>query len=78
MGFEAVPLVQEGARAQFGRIILPLTEEEGELQHELDAAQSAYDDRLWSFYVTQPFSWQRFTNWWAARRWVKPRDIRKW
>lgn len=63
---------------EFGRIILPLTSEEGDLQRELDGAMSAYDDRLWSFQVTQPFTWQGFLNWWVARRWVLPRDIRKW
>ena len=74
-----MPLVQEAARgAQFGRIILPLTSEVGELQQELDAAQAMYDDRAWSFQIMQPFGWQRFLNWWVARRYVKPRDIRKW
>jgi hypothetical protein len=27
--------------------------------------------------VTRRFSWQRLADWWAARRWIEPRDIRK-
>jgi hypothetical protein len=59
-------------------VILPIFAETGELQEALDDAQSAYDDRAWSLHVFRAFSWQGFLNWWTARRWVKPRDIRKW
>lgn len=35
------------------------------------------DDAYWRHFIALPFTWQRFTNWWVARRWVRPRDIRK-
>lgn len=35
------------------------------------------DDAYWARYIRQPFSWHRFTIWWVARRWVRPRDIQK-
>lgn len=34
------------------------------------------DDAYWEARLRQPFSWQLFVDWWAARRWVRPRDIR--
>lgn len=35
------------------------------------------DDAFWAAYVRRPFTWQRYLNWWVARRWVIPRDIRR-
>ena len=35
------------------------------------------DDSWWAWYTAQPFTWPRFWNWWVARRWLIPRDIRK-
>ena len=36
------------------------------------------DDAYWSSQVrATPFTWQAFTDWWIARRWIIPRDITK-
>lgn len=35
------------------------------------------DDAYWRVFVVKTFTWLRFWNWWVARRWVEPRDIRK-
>jgi hypothetical protein len=35
------------------------------------------DDAFWAAFIRRPFSWQQYTTWWVARRWVIPRDIRK-
>lgn len=44
---------------------------------QLDRMTARWDDVFWSRYTRRPFTWQRFLNWWVARRWVVPRDIRK-
>ncbi len=31
------------------------------------------DDGEWARRLAGPFSWQLFAEWWAARRWVRPR-----
>jgi len=38
---------------------------------------SRMDDAYWSRLVYRGFSWQRFLDWWIARRWIIPRDIRR-
>ncbi len=39
---------------------------------------STVDDAFWLRRARGPWQgWQAFTNWWIARRWVQPRDIRK-
>lgn len=37
------------------------------------------DDAYWESVVhgALPFSWQLYTEWWVARRWITPRDPRK-
>lgn len=45
-----------------------------EAMHE---AQARMDDAYWARFIRGPFSWSRFTTWWVARRWVRPRDITK-
>lgn len=35
------------------------------------------DDADWAWLVAQPYTPQRFLNWWVARRWVVPRDVRR-
>jgi hypothetical protein len=35
------------------------------------------DDAYWSRAARQPLSPQRFMDWWIARRWVMPRDVRR-
>jgi hypothetical protein len=45
---------------------------------DLDESLSRVDDRYWAYEVfVRPFTWQRFLNWWAARRYVQPRDVRR-
>lgn len=50
--------------------------------HEIDDLAverqiSTLDDAYWWRIIHGPFSWQLFTSWWVARRYVMPRDIRK-
>ena len=61
----------------FGRVWLTVQADTGDLEEALGEAQAQVDDRRWSWYVFQPFTWQRFTDWWAARKYVMPRDVRK-
>lgn len=36
------------------------------------------DDARWLHFALGPWrGWQAFLNWWIARRWVMPRDVRK-
>lgn len=44
---------------------------------DIDEAVTRLDDGYWLRFVEAPFSWRRFLQWWVARRWVEPRDIRK-
>lgn len=46
-------------------------------QKAVDDFTARRDDAYWTIHVRKPFTWQRFTNWWVARRWVRPRDITK-
>lgn len=42
-----------------------------------DESLALQDDAFWSYMaVMAPFSWQLFLNWWVARRYVQPRDVR--
>ena len=43
----------------------------------LDDHIARMDDAYWARFVRQPFSWNRFTIWWVARRWIRPRNIQK-
>ncbi len=52
-------------------------EHPSQVQAALDEQVARCDDAFWLAYTRLPFTWQRFLNWWAARRWVVPRDIRK-
>ncbi len=47
------------------------------LEEALDADVARYDDAYWARVARRPTSPQRFLNWWIARRWVMPRDIRR-
>ena len=35
------------------------------------------DDAYWEHFARQQFTWDRFYEWWVARRWLVPRDVRK-
>jgi len=41
-----------------------------------EGAGARLDDAIWAARIRGPFSWQGYVDWWAARRWVRPRDIR--
>lgn len=49
-----------------------------ELAAAVELDQSRWDDGFWARQCRLPFTWQRFTDWWAARRYVMPRDPKKW
>lgn len=49
----------------------------GDFEDQLRESVARMDDAYWARYVMRPFTWQRYINWWIARRWVRPRDIRK-
>ena len=64
----------------FGRVFAAVTPEwaEDDGVVDWDEALSRMDDRVWSFVAFRaPFTWQRFLNWWVARRYVMPRDVRR-
>lgn len=48
-----------------------------DLEEALDDSRARQDDAWWARYTRLPYSPQRFLNWWIARRWVIPRDIRR-
>jgi hypothetical protein len=78
VGIEAVSVVPTPSRGIFfSRLIAAVTSESDDFEGALADGLSRYDDRAWSWYITRPFTWQQFTNWWVSRRWVRPRDIRK-
>ena len=52
-------------------------EDEPEVGPALDRNTARLDDAFWATQVRLPYTPQRFLNWWIARRWVRPRDIRK-
>ena len=41
----------------------------------LDDSAARADDAFWARVVRRWHGWQAVTDWWVARRWVKPRDI---
>jgi hypothetical protein len=79
VGDEAVPVVREEAqRPYFGRVLA--VGDPDELQSTIDWMESlaSLDDIRWAYIVVRkPFTWQRFLNWWVARRYVQPRDVRR-
>lgn len=65
----------EGPTSYPARVIAVVGDDLSERNLAEDLAR--WDDAYWLRVANGPFSWQRFTNWWVARRWVIPRDIRK-
>lgn len=59
------------------RVVLAVSMEGEDFQIAVDGAIAERDDRYWAYYARQRFTWQHFIDWWAARRWVQPRDVRK-
>ena len=58
-----------------GVVVAPEWEED--VGPALDDAVARLWDAHWAARVLGPFSWMLFTEWWVARRWAEPRDIRK-
>jgi hypothetical protein len=52
-------------------------EDEDDVGPSIERSVSALWDAYWASFVRRPFTWQRFACWWAARRWVEPRDVRR-
>lgn len=78
LGDEAVPVVPPPPRgAEFGRIVLATTSDDEDLGRALEESASRFDDIVWSRFVMMRFTWQRYLDWWAARRWIRPRDVRR-
>lgn len=76
MGAKAVSVVQ--ARLRAGRLVpvtYAFTGAVEDLAEGLEASTAQLDDYFWAYHVTLPFTWQRYADWWAARRWVYPRDV---
>lgn len=81
VGDEALPVVQEHpGQAHFGKILGAVTPEfsEDDAPIDFDESLAMVDDGRWSYIVfIHPFSWQWFINWWVARRYIVPRDVRR-
>jgi hypothetical protein len=58
-------------------VIVAITADTEDFQKSLDESRSRLDDGWWAHYVRLPYTPQRFINWWVARRWIIPRDIRR-
>jgi len=58
------------------RVLVYFPEGADDVADALGRAQADLDDRYWSRHVALPFTWQRHLNWWAARRWAMPHDVR--
>lgn len=59
-------------------IIAAMTpEDDSDVQAALDDSTSRHDDAYWARFVAAPFTWRRYSEWWVARRWVVPRDVRR-
>ncbi len=43
----------------------------------IDDSRARQEDAWWARYIRRPYSPQQFINWWIARRWIIPRDIRR-
>ena len=54
-----------------------LAEFDEDVPASLDASLSRLEDSYWSAIAFGRYNPQRFLNWWIARRWIIPRDIRK-
>lgn len=58
-------------------VAFSVTSDDGDFQRALDYSRARQDDAWWASYVRAPYTPQRFLNWWVARRWIIPRDIRR-
>ncbi len=60
---------------RFAEVIAVIDRED--FAEALDDSRARQDDAWWARYIRLPYTPQRFTNWWVARRWIIPRDIRR-
>jgi hypothetical protein len=51
--------------------------EDGFLPEAFEEAGARMDDAYWLRVSQRPLTPQRFLDWWVARRWVVPRDVRR-
>lgn len=58
-------------------VIASITSDTSDFEAALADSRARQDDAWWARYVRLPYTPQRFTNWWVARRWIIPRDIRR-
>lgn len=55
-----------------------LAEDPEDLAPAFDDGLARLDDAHWAGFVRRPLAAGSFLVWWVARRWVKPRDPRRW
>lgn len=67
----------EGPTSHPTRVVAVINSDHAVSDSMLAEDQARWDDAYWLRVANGPFSWQRFLNWWVARRWVRPRDITK-
>lgn len=79
LGDEAVPVVRKDPERRYLWPVLAVgLSDDPDGGIDWDQLVAMVDDRNWSYLVTRaPFSWQLFTMWWVARRYIEPRDVRK-
>ena len=65
-------MLAQGVR---GMVVLP--EDPDAIWSSVERQASRLEDAYWDAVLRLPFSWQRFHDWWAARYWAMPRDIRR-
>lgn len=58
-----------------GLVVTP--ELDGDIVKWIERSQATMDDIYWTRRCRDPFTWQGFLNWWVARRWILPYDIRR-
>ena len=49
----------------------------GDFEDAINDSIARQQDAYWARYARGPYTPQRFLNWWVARRWIIPRDIRR-
>jgi hypothetical protein len=63
---------------RLARVIAVVSSDDGDdFGEAIDDSRARQDDAWWARYIRLPYTPQRFLNWWIARRWVIPRDIRR-
>jgi hypothetical protein len=55
-----------------------MADTEEELAAGMASAVARMDDAFWAARIRRPFTWQGYLDWFVSRRWLMPRDVRKW